>query len=138
MKAKFTLSDAYSSVRGPISEELDRISIDAAAKYNSPDYLGLILWNVVIAFFVSLSASAVFEGLKGILDKNGYLTRREIEESKEVIENADLDIDIKLIERGRRSVKRVIEIAVRSKQPNEVTERIIDKLVEDLRANDGQ
>lgn len=76
---------------------------------NSPVLYDLLLWNVVIAFVVNVSASVAYDVLRNRLSSGEPLTQRELNENSDVLHKPIEDYDPKRVDAATNAATRVLE-----------------------------
>lgn len=128
MKNKLTLKTVYDRTYPDLIDQLSDLQTDGDI-YHSPDILELIVWNIVIAFAVNVAASATYESLSQLLKKNKPITRRDLEENKNIIENQEFTMEITKKGNAKTSVKRIVNGYFRAEVSDHLAEKIIDELL---------
>lgn len=75
-----SIRHVYDRHRGMLGELIAEAVERSGTELSAPSVIDLILWNVVIAYFVSLSANASYGLIKSKLSKNGRLDQGSLAE----------------------------------------------------------
>ncbi len=61
---------------------------------STPELVDLLIWNVIIALLVNISATSIYDGIKAALNRQGKLTAKDISHFHDVL---DIEIEVKLV-----------------------------------------
>ena len=97
----------------------------------APEWVQLLIWNVLVAFSVGIGANATFAGLQRLIQKNGQATRRELDEYSETLEEEPITGDAAVTFETRQLLAMTIR-RMTSKSP---TDSQLDAVVKLLRSH---
>jgi hypothetical protein len=114
--------------RGELGELIAETIERSGTELSAPALLDLILWNVVIAYFVSLSANASYALIKGKLAKKGRIDQGDLAEvSTELVEPTPI-----VTAPPADTVDRVAAVLIEFKVAESVAKEMAEKIMQTL------
>ncbi|HZF48407.1 MAG TPA: hypothetical protein VE093_07140 [Polyangiaceae bacterium] len=129
-KPVLRLRDLYDASYDAIAAELGDPGDSGATVQRSPEWLDILIWNVVIAFVVSLSANAAYAALSERFRRRGRVNRTDIEETGAEILEVKVTLKLRDSNEATDNVLDVVYSVHQSPDAREKAERIVRLLSE--------
>ena len=131
--SKTTITQLHSLCAEEIAQFLDPVirKSEDNGVHRAPEWVDLLLWNVVVAFYVGIASNAAFDGLKRLIARRGHVTRSELDDCSEAISKEILDGSSAVTFEVRQTVARAIQSITRTAP----TESQLDSMIKTMRSH---
>ena len=139
MKNESTIARLHDACADELVRVLDPLisATEDDGVHRAAEWIDLLIWNVLVAFGVGISANAAFAGLRSLFERQGHVTRPDLDANAHMLSNEPLDQDAKVTFETRQAVARAIEMTTRQTPTQTQLDEIIKLMRSHMRENDG-
>lgn len=124
-----SIAEAYEKKKERLAKEI--ASAIEGGPLSSPDIVQLVIWNVIVAYFISLTANATYPSLSDWITEKGRLTLLDLKIAEnEVIKKVVLSFDQR--EAAKRQIIGILEeYGVATEKQDDIANQVINTLSSD-------
>ncbi|MCG3145082.1 MAG: hypothetical protein HONDAALG_02623 [Gammaproteobacteria bacterium] len=132
-EVSISIANTHKRVGKRLADDISVI-FSASERLSSPDAVELIVWNVLVAFFVNIAASAAYPKLSSWLSENGRLTLLNLQAAESEV-NAIVILHLKANQdQARLQIIGVLaEHGVGEDDQAQIADRVITILSEEMK-----
>jgi hypothetical protein len=98
------------AVRAALESDVKlRTALTRTGVLNSPALLDLVLWNVVVAFVVNVTASVLYDEIRRRRSRDGTLTQKDLQQLAELLDKPIEGFDPSRVEGAAQEAAQVLE-----------------------------
>jgi hypothetical protein len=128
-----TAHDLFELTRGKIASKIQ--DANNSQVLHSPDWVTLLVWNVIVSFAVNVCSNAAYAILKERLQQKGKITSEDLRNNRQMIETVTIEVNA---HRSKHVVTEISLLLQRSgvvQTPNDLALWISETLHEVLNRN---